>query len=456
MTATADAAMARGANRAAITIALCFAVTVLEGFDIQAMGVAAPKLGPELKLAKDVLGQALSASNIGLVLGAAFGGWLADQVGRKAVLVVAVLLFGAFTLATMIAPDYATLFAVRLGCGLGFGAALPNIMAVAAEVAPKEKRGSTAAMMFCGMPVGGGTVALISWLTPTQDWRTLFLLGGLTPLLLAPALILLMRDTRSAETRAAIGAEARDTPLWHWLGAIPLFALAWLGFQALAGQPGAKSIAGIAPWLALLATVVLGYVYIHRKALLADGRATPSILLWIVFVPTLLILYLILNWLPTLVVAKGFPKDASQASVWFNFGSVAGALVLGRLVDRFGLRWPLVTAYVGLVAALLALAAATQLTMIVVLSGAVGFCLLGANYSLYGAAASYYSEATRGRGSGGAVAWGRFGAVAGPLAGGYLMAAGRDAGAVVSAMIPFAVVAGVGLLALTFAAKPQH
>ena len=83
---------------AALTIALCFAVAALEGFDIQAMGVAAPKLGPELQLDKATLGQALSASNIGLVLGASLGGWLADKFGRKPVLIGAVLIFGAFTL----------------------------------------------------------------------------------------------------------------------------------------------------------------------------------------------------------------------------------------------------------------------------------------------------------------------------------------------------------------------
>lgn len=80
-----------------LTVALCFGVMVIEGFDIQAMGVAAPLLGPELKLSKEVLGQALSASNVALVFGAMIGGWLADVFGRKPVLVAATAIFGAFT-----------------------------------------------------------------------------------------------------------------------------------------------------------------------------------------------------------------------------------------------------------------------------------------------------------------------------------------------------------------------
>jgi AAHS family 3-hydroxyphenylpropionic acid transporter len=209
----------------------------------------------------------------------------------------------------------------------------------------------------------------------------------------------------------------------------------------------------MAPWLALMLASVFAYALIHRETLFGGGRAGASILLWVIFLPTLLILYMILNWLPTLVAAKGFARDAAQASVWFNWASVIGALFLGRVVDRFGIRWPLVFAYAGLIGSLLALSQATTLPMILLLSGAVGFFLLGANYALYGVAAAYYPQIMRGRGSGASVAWGRLGAVAGPLAGGYLLAGGATSGAVVQTMIPFAVLAGVALLALSFVGK---
>ena len=87
---TAGAEARAGAPNVTLTVALCFGVMVVEGFDIQAMGVAAPALGPELKLSREVLGQALSASNIGLVIGAIAGGWLADVFGRKPVLIASV------------------------------------------------------------------------------------------------------------------------------------------------------------------------------------------------------------------------------------------------------------------------------------------------------------------------------------------------------------------------------
>ena len=330
---TADTAGASQPRAAMLTVALCFAVMVVEGFDIQAMGVAAPALGPELKLSREVLGQALSASNIGLVIGAIAGGWLADVFGRKPVLIAAVATFGVFTLMTMQASSFEMLFAARLLTGLGFGGALPNVMAIAADVAVERKRGSTAAMMFCGMPVGGSFVALLSWLGYQGEWRPLFLIGGIIPLLLVPVLVFAMRETQAPE-RSAFSAKAAVP----WLVAVPVGVAFWLMLEQLGRMPGAGSVGGvIAPWLGGVLGLLAAYMIVHRGTLFGGGRATASVVLWVIFFPTLLVVYLVLNWLPTLVAAKGFKADASLASVLFNVFSVVGALILGPLVDRFGL-----------------------------------------------------------------------------------------------------------------------
>jgi AAHS family 3-hydroxyphenylpropionic acid transporter len=380
------------------TIALCFAVAVLEGFDIQAMGVAAPKLAPEFGLPPEQLGRLFAISNVGLVFGASFGGWLADRWGRKPVFLTSVLTFSTFTLLTAVAGGYQGLFAARLGAGLGFGAALPNMMAVAADISHPGKRASTAATMFGGMPLGGGLSALLTQvLPPGVDWRIIFMVGGTLPLVVAAALYFLMQETRTSTERAR----------------------------------GAR-------------TPVL-------VALFHEGRAWPSVLLWLAFLPTLVILYLLLNWLPTLVIANGLDLAiAPQASLAFNFASVAGALIIGRLVDRFGTRLFLAGAYALLILVVIALSNARELAPMLVLSGAAGFLLLGASYALHGVAASYYPSNVRGTGSGASIAVGRVGSIAGPLLAGVLLGSGATAASVVLYLAPFAAIAGVAVLLLSY------
>src|ERR1700741_2866151 len=89
----------RGVNRA-IVILVCFFIAALEGFDIQACGVAAPRSGPELALSAGAQGWLASAAMVGLVIGAIMGGAIADRIGRKPVLLVSTAAFGIFSLAT--------------------------------------------------------------------------------------------------------------------------------------------------------------------------------------------------------------------------------------------------------------------------------------------------------------------------------------------------------------------
>jgi MFS transporter, AAHS family, 3-hydroxyphenylpropionic acid transporter len=192
------------------TLTLCAAAALLEGFDNQSMGVAAPGLVPELALSASQAGLLFSAATFGLFLGAAIGGRMADRIGRKGVLVVSMLLFGLCSLATTIATGFTSLFVARLLTGLGLGGAMPNFITLSTESVRPERRLSAGTLVMAALPCGGALAGLLSvtdfW---GGGWRAIFYFGGVVPILLA---LLMMRALHESPGFRRESAAAADLP----------------------------------------------------------------------------------------------------------------------------------------------------------------------------------------------------------------------------------------------------
>ena len=380
---------------------VCLLAAMIEGFDIQSMGVAAPRMLPALHLSPGQAGWAFSASLIGLMVGASFGGVVADRAGRRAVLTTSVAAFGVFSLLTALTTGFEALLVVRFLTGLGLGGAMPMLIALASERASPARKATMVAVIMGGMPLGGAVAGLVAR-TPMalEDWRTLFLVGGLAPLVLAPLLYLVLpvgRPDRAAH-------QAGDA----------------------------------------------------RRALFGKSRWPATTCLWISYALVALTLHLLLNWLPTLLVARGLPPaSAFLVSALFNLGGASGGVAFGLVVDRLGPRWPLLAGFAGLAVALVALAGASGGAAIAVLAFAAGFLLMGGQFTLYGLTPPYYPAAVRATGVGAAVAAGRVGSILGPLAAAQLIGGGASGAAVVGALAPVVVVAGLVAGLLTFFPLPE-
>jgi AAHS family 3-hydroxyphenylpropionic acid transporter len=393
---------AQGHSRSGMIVFICLLVAAIEGYDIQAFGVVAPMLARALHLGPAQMGLAASAAMAGLMAGAFFGGWMADRVGRKPVLIASIAAFGLFSLLTATAGSYELLLLARFATGLGFGGAMPHLMAIATEISPPGRRAATVTTMFCGLPAGGMVVAFFARAMGADlPWREVFLIGGVLPLILAPVVFFHLPETRPAPV---VGADRR-----------------------------------------LL------------NALFGGGRAAGTLLLWVGFMLTLAVTYLMLNWLPTLVIAKGLPPSVGfEASFVFNLASVAGALLLGMLVDKVGFRWPLTGAFSILAVAMFALSAASGMAPVLIISGVVGFMVLGGQYVLFAVAPALYPPQARAAGAGSAIAVGRLGSIAGPLVAGQLREAGYSAAQVFEVMIPVVLAAGAASLALSYLSRPHE
>ena len=367
----------------ALTIVLCFIVALIEGFDLQAAGIAAPHIALEFGLGAVQLGWFFSAGLIGLLPGALFGGWLADRLGRKGVLIAAVLLFGLFSLLTAYADSYSGLLLARLATGLGLGAALPILIALSSEVAGAGLKSTVVSLTYCGVPLGGATAALMGVLGVGEDWRLIFYMGGLAPILLAGLL-----------ARFLCGAPVvrRDST-----------------------SGGGSAVGG----------------------LFAQGRATATLLIWVSSFFTLAVLYMLLNWLPSLLVVLGYDQvQAGYVQILFNLGGAAGSILTGRLMDRASPVLVVLCTYLGMLVALAALGLVQRFDLLLLAGAAAGFCAIGGQLVLYALAPMLYPADIRATGVGATVAVGRLGSMAGPLVAGQILALGMGGSAVLFAAAP--------------------
>ena len=375
-------------------VSICFLVALFEGLDIQSMGVAAPRLAPAFHLDPGQMGLVMSASTVGLMIGAALGGWISDQIGRKPVIMASMGALGLFSLATAFAPDFYALIVARILAGLGLGGAFPNLIALVSEVTPREFRVRALGVMYCGMPLGGACAGVLMASASSMDWRPVFYAGGIGPLVLIPLLKAFLPTSRAI----------RDT-----------------------------SVSSDADTFS-------------RR--LFGPRTGTTLLLWTSYFFTLLAVYMLLNWLPSLLVAKGYTRaQGSTCSIFLNMGAVVGSIVLGALSDNRKPKWILIVTYAGMIGSLLALTIA-QGFILYVAAFAAGYFVIGGQLALYAIAPTLYPTAIRGTGVGAAVAVGRIGSIAGPLLAGTLLSYGFGANSVPTAAMPGLIVAFCAIFAL--------
>jgi len=386
---SANERSAAGPN--ALAVAACTLVAVFEGVDLQAAGVAAPRLAPALHLAPADLGWFFSASTFGLMAGATIGGRLSDRYGRRVSLLCSVLLFGILSILTGFSNDIEQLIVTRFLTGVGLGGALPNLLAMVAENSRTDRRRAAVGILYAGLPSGGALASLVSYFgSDPSDWRVIFYVGGILPLVALPLLFRLL-------------------------------------------PPGLVTHAKAEP---------SGFA----RAVFGEQRGTVSLVLWVGFFLALLAMYLLLSWLPSLLIGRGLSRpDAALVQMAFNLCGAAGSIGTGWLMDHAPRRSYAVAAIFASAALAVALVATlpVSLAISVAIGGALGATVSGTQAVLYGIAPTLYPRAVRGTGVGVGVACGRLGSAAGPVLAGLLLSTGLPPAQVLLALLPVLGICGV-------------
>ena len=377
----------------------CAAVLFLDGFDTQAIGYVAPAVAKEWSLTKGALGPVFSAGLFGLMIGALVFGPLADRIGRKKIIIFSTLAFGIGALVTAFVQDVNMLLAIRFLTGLGLGGAMPNAIAMTSEFNPRRRRATMVMIMFCGFSVGaalGGFLAAA--MIPQFGWRSVFVVGGVAPLLLVP--ILALKLPESVRFLALTGrANERVAQLLGFISPQTAFVPAT---QFVVNEPE-----------------LTGVPVLH---LFREGRTLVTLLLWVMFFMSLLDIYFLANWLPTVLNDLGASvSSAVLIGSMLQVGGVVGTFALGSVIDRFSFRALALVYFI----AVFAVGAIGQLGYSVVFVTmaifVAGFCVIGGQIAANALAAAFYPTSVRATGVGWALGIGRVGSIIGPLVGGMLL-----------------------------------
>ena len=386
-------------------IALCAFVAMLDGLDLQSIGLAAPAMGGELHIAPQAFGLVFSAALAGLALGAFLFGPVADRAGRKRVLVGATFCFGFFTLATAYAGSLPELLACRFLAGVGLGGAMPSFISLASEYVPKARRAAVVSLLWAGFPLGGVVGGLLgSRIIPAYGWQSIFVVGGVLPILLSMLLAIALPESVSFLVATGKSEDRIGRTLRRIFPDV-----------STTGEIRFEFVKEIAP----KATVL---------QLFRSRRAAVTLLLWASFFFAFMILVTNSSWSPILLRRVGIAAEQSAlALAVFNFGSLFGSAAAGMLLNRFGtLRVLPPTFTLGALAYAAVGWSAPSLDAVMMAQGLFGLLLGCASSGLIALSAIYYPVAIRSTGVGWATGIGRLGSVAGPLAVGQMVGAQWD------------------------------
>jgi len=192
LTGTADVRT----SRASIVLALLLIAYIFNYLDRQILGILAGPIITELKLTDTQFGL-LSGPPFAIfysILGIPFA-FLADKTSRSRVIAAAVALWSAFTALCGTASSFWHLFAFRMGVGVGEAGGVAPSYALIADYFPPQRRARALAIFSLGVPIGLSAGTLMgAYIAAAVSWRAAFYAMGLAGVVLAPVLLLVLKD----------------------------------------------------------------------------------------------------------------------------------------------------------------------------------------------------------------------------------------------------------------------
>ncbi|MGO4665339.1 MFS transporter [Bosea sp. 2RAB26] len=402
-------------------VALCFVIALLDGFDTQSIAFIGPAIAQDFGMKAADLTWVITASTIGMTLGAIGLGSFGDRYGRRKAILIAIFLFGVFSLMGAYATSPTQIIVLRFLIGLGMGGATPSLLALAGEYSPASRRGTMITGVLLGLPAGamlGGLIAA-SWL-PILGWRGIFLVGGLLPLgLMVITYFLLPESPAYLVSRKQNDRQDEARRLLRQMTGQPIPDQMRLVSAGRVVHGG--SIAGLFEAGYRRVTVAISAIYLFN---------------WIAW-------FLLLLWLPTALTTLGLEKaQAAYGTVVVNAAFIIMALPLSSFLPKVDPRKLLIGMFaVGIAVALGLGFAGDRWPLVFSLIALAGFGIGGQQLVLNYLISNTYPTQLRATATGWGIGVGRSGAIIGSAIGGTLLTGVGPSGYFMTLAIPLVIAA---------------
>ena len=406
-------------------VVLCFVIALLDGFDTQAIAFIGPAIAEDFGLQATDMTWVITASTVGMCVGAMSLGTFGDRIGRKKTILLALALFGVFSLAGAFAQSLEQIVILRFLIGLGMGGATPALLALTAEYSPKSRRGTFMTLVLLGLPGGallGGLVAA-AWL-PVMGWRGIFLAGGVLPL--AMVLVCSKILSESPIFLAAKGTSAADAQARQIMASI-------------SGSPVSPD--------AVLATNDKMEERSSVAALFSAKYRMVTIAVFATYLLNWIAWFLLLLWMPTALKMLGLAgSQAAMGTVTVNGAFILFAIPLSIILPKVNPRKLLLVMFAaGIVIALGLGLAGSNFALVFVLIGLAGFGIGGQQLALNYLIANAYPTQLRATATGWGIGIGRLGSIVGSALGGVILTGLGVSGYFMALAVPL-VLAGLATL----------
>jgi putative MFS transporter len=365
---------------------------MFDAMDVLLIGFLVAPITKEFILAPAQVGFVASAGFVGMFLGAAISGRLADRYGRRLIFQATLVLFSIGAVLSALAPTFETLLAARVVAGLGLGGELPVVATLVSEFSPRAERGRMIVLLESFWAYGtlaAGLVAL--FVLPQFGWRGAFVVAALPALYVAYLRGALPESPRYLAER---GRSAEADAIVRRVERASGGALLTLGAAIPPTRSGRTSIAQL--W--------------------SPAYARRTAMLWILWFGITFTYYGIFLYVPSLLAARGLSEVRSNEFFFLStIAQIPGYFSAAWLVERWGRKPTLVAYLLGTAIAAFLFGNAGTGTDAFVYAALLSFFNLGAWAIVYTYSPELYPTAIRATGAGIAAAVGRIGGIIGPF-----------------------------------------